>query len=1401
MLKKISLFFVVTILLLAGIMKIDANERGSQSKRGLRNVEQKAALENVELPETNETTKSIEIGKIITDKVLPVELGKYYFTVNDKVYEVNLTTKEIKAFAEELPEISGSFFMVGADGQIYEMTDSRIDGLADSDKLRSVKSAKKSKSKKKILKSVSNSSSAKSVKSSRDARSVAGEDLSIKPITKFSVVGNDRYVYEYDLINKTVNKKDEFEYEIEDGKIYIKTGEEFETVDIQKLKDSKIEKLKDSDNENESERAVKSRSARSVRRSQTGNRGERRVEQLSGQDSKISDTEIIECTESGLIKIILKAEYSALIKKNEKIEGRIITKKPLNIDKSKIYFVENGYIYEADLKNNCIGKFIDKQVLKTNKYWFTVKPDGNILAVKLTDLTNDELTDSTKKTVGDRGVKSKSSPNRRVRTAGDRSETEVDTGLKDIIESDLRLKQENYIMAGKDRILYLYDIEKNEIFKYSKHSEEIKENQVLIIDSENNKYFIDLEKGTIEISKIEKFEDSEQEGDRGIRSRRSPKSQRPKIVKFGKSMKKTAESTVRSKRGVRSVSLQTDEEDAFLLELLSEFMLELEPAIEKISAGKLAFASSTSGQNSIEKFVNDGDVKTRWSSIFFDNHWISIDLGDRKKITKVVLNWERACGLNYKIQVSDDNINWIDAANITDGKWEIREIPVDAYGRYVRMNGVKRATQWGFSIWEFDIYGSDIVDKVEVDLKMKNAVIKSITDLINELPEVSIVKTEDREKIFSVLKLIEASKKYGASEADISNLDKLVKLENQLERLAKKNIMPANIIALNMSNEIVKSDGKGNWNAIGSGYNFIAVGADGELWTLKSQEIYRYKSDNNFEKIGGALVNISIGKNIWMVYGTNSSGAVYWRHPTQNVWQKLGGTLKQLSVGSDKTLFGVQSNQTIWELSNNNWNKLNGELNYVSVGNKDNIWGLTKDGQIYQYASGNWKQIDGNMKFISANNGNTAYGLDANNNVFKWQNAKWQQLEGQFKMLDVKTDTEIVSHFSPEKEIESKNIPINLAIDAINALPEILSVKIEDKDKIEAAKKIVAEAKAKGAADSDITNLDKISKLEAQITALEKKAAEEAAAKLKAEQEAIAKAAAEEEKKNAIKSAIDAITAFPEVSAVKIEDKDKIEAAKKIVAEAKAKGAADADITNLEKITQLESKIGELEKIAAEAKDISIEKISVGKNASASSGTAKNAIDGNVNTLWAAGWFDNEWIAIDLGDRKKITKVALNWERCGSEYKIQVSDNNEIWKDAAHIKNGKTENKEITVDVLGRYVLLKAIKCPNGGSAVREFDIYGRDLTAAEKKSEAEAAEKAAAEELAKAALNLALNKSITAMSQNRSYPVKNIVDGDTNTYWLTDEGGKPNLTINFGVNTEMTTLKIKWHSRRLREG
>ena len=203
MFKKISLFLAVTILLLTVVMKIDANERGSRSKRGFRNVEQKAAIENVEQPQTNDPQKTTEIGKVITEKALPVELGKYYFAVNNKVCEVNLTTKEIKAFAEELPEISGSFFMVGADGQIYEIEDSRIsessnlriDGLTDSDKIRGVKSAKRNKSpKKKTLKSVSKSSSRKSA---RGTRSVAGvsEETTAESITKFSVAGKDGYVY------------------------------------------------------------------------------------------------------------------------------------------------------------------------------------------------------------------------------------------------------------------------------------------------------------------------------------------------------------------------------------------------------------------------------------------------------------------------------------------------------------------------------------------------------------------------------------------------------------------------------------------------------------------------------------------------------------------------------------------------------------------------------------------------------------------------------------------------------------------------------------------------------------------------------------------------------------------------------------------------------------------------------------------------------------------------------------------------------------------------------------------------------------------------------------------------------------------------------------------------------
>ncbi len=105
----------------------------------------------------------------------------------------------------------------------------------------------------------------------------------------------------------------------------------------------------------------------------------------------------------------------------------------------------------------------------------------------------------------------------------------------------------------------------------------------------------------------------------------------------------------------------------------------------------------------------DGDTATRWSSVFEDSQWIYVDLGSVREFNQVVLNWEVAFGRIYEIQISDDAVNWTTVFTETSGNGKKDEIFFDTVSsRYVKMNGIKRATQWGFSLWEFEVYISEV---------------------------------------------------------------------------------------------------------------------------------------------------------------------------------------------------------------------------------------------------------------------------------------------------------------------------------------------------------------------------------------------------------------------------------------------------------------------------------------------------------------------------------------------------------------------------------------------------------------------------------------------------------------------------------------------------------------------
>lgn len=124
-----------------------------------------------------------------------------------------------------------------------------------------------------------------------------------------------------------------------------------------------------------------------------------------------------------------------------------------------------------------------------------------------------------------------------------------------------------------------------------------------------------------------------------------------------------------------------------------------------LALNKTAVASSAEGDGMAAAQAVDGNTNSRWASQWTDAQWIYVDLGSSKAINRVLLKWEAAYGKSYQIQVSDDKINWTTIYSTTTGDGGVDDITASGTGRYVRMNGTQRGTGYGYSLWDFEVYG------------------------------------------------------------------------------------------------------------------------------------------------------------------------------------------------------------------------------------------------------------------------------------------------------------------------------------------------------------------------------------------------------------------------------------------------------------------------------------------------------------------------------------------------------------------------------------------------------------------------------------------------------------------------------------------------------------------------
>jgi hypothetical protein len=125
-----------------------------------------------------------------------------------------------------------------------------------------------------------------------------------------------------------------------------------------------------------------------------------------------------------------------------------------------------------------------------------------------------------------------------------------------------------------------------------------------------------------------------------------------------------------------------------------------------LSQGHPATASSTENATFPASAAVDGNTGTRWSSAFSDPQWLQVDLGSTATVSQVVLEWEAAYATAFQVQTSPDGTNWTTIYSTTTGTGGTQTLNVTGAGRYVRMYGTQRATPYGYSLWEFQVFGT-----------------------------------------------------------------------------------------------------------------------------------------------------------------------------------------------------------------------------------------------------------------------------------------------------------------------------------------------------------------------------------------------------------------------------------------------------------------------------------------------------------------------------------------------------------------------------------------------------------------------------------------------------------------------------------------------------------------------
>lgn len=148
-------------------------------------------------------------------------------------------------------------------------------------------------------------------------------------------------------------------------------------------------------------------------------------------------------------------------------------------------------------------------------------------------------------------------------------------------------------------------------------------------------------------------------------------------------------------------------------DIVAEMKIEVIPNKGKLSVSSEDITASSVQGDNVALWAFDGNYGSRWESAHSaEPQYIQVDLGKRYAITDMRISWEGANAKNYYIEISDDGDLWNRVIEKSDmpsmARVDLLYGLGNVTGRYVRLTGTERNGVWGYSIYEWELYGVDV---------------------------------------------------------------------------------------------------------------------------------------------------------------------------------------------------------------------------------------------------------------------------------------------------------------------------------------------------------------------------------------------------------------------------------------------------------------------------------------------------------------------------------------------------------------------------------------------------------------------------------------------------------------------------------------------------------------------